>query len=139
MREIVVLVLLLAGILCACGCTAPGPAGTTAVNTPSPAPVATLQAAAVSNGIVKNVIIRQRAFDPNIITISPGTTVVWTNEDSMSHRVVHLPQLPSEQELFHSDPLPNGGTFSYTFQQPGEYYYGDPQLGSGRSPKVIVK
>jgi len=139
MREMVILLILLVGIASACGCTAPAPAGTTAANTPSPAPAATIQVSPVSNGIVKNVIIRQRAFDPDIITISPGTTVVWTNEDTMSHRVVHLPQLPSEKELFHSDPLPNGGTFSYTFQNAGEYYYGDPQLGSGRSPKVIVK
>jgi plastocyanin len=83
------------------------------------------------------VIIKQRAFDPDIITISPGTTVIWTNEDPMMHRVVHLPG-PNSPELFHSDPLSTGQSFSYTFQNSGSYNYGDPQLGSGRTPKVIV-
>lgn len=138
MRSFSVLLLIL--IVCTaviCGCTVP--------SSPSPAAPASQQAvqyataAPFSNGIVKNVIIRQRAFDPDIITISPGTTVVWTNEDTFNHRVVHLPQLPSEKELFHSELLSNGATFSYTFPTAGEYYYGDPQYGSGRSPKVIVK
>jgi len=96
-------------------------------------------AAPVSSGIVKNVIIRQRSFDPDIITISPGTTVVWTNEDPISHRVVHLPELPSEKELFHSEPLSKGGTFSYTFQVAGRYSYSDPQYAGGRKSLVIVQ
>jgi len=133
-------ILLLALIICTaviCGCTAP--ASTSSQPAASSSQPAVQTAAPVSNGITKNVIIRQRAFDPDIITVSPGTTVIWTNEDTMLHRVEHLPQLPSEKLLFRSEPLSKGDTFSYTFQTAGEYYYGDPQMGSGRSPKVIVK
>ena len=95
--------------------------------------------ATFSNGITKYVIIRERAFDPDIVTISPGTTVVWTNEEAITHYVVHLPALPRDRELFNSGPLTKGQTFAYTFQTPGEYNYGDPQIGSGRRPKVIVQ
>ena len=92
-----------------------------------------------SNGIVKKVEIIQSSFDPDIITISPGTTVVWTNKDTtFNHRVVHLPELPSDKELFHSELLSYGDTFSYTFNQPGRYRYSDPQHGSGRYSLVIV-
>jgi plastocyanin len=138
MRRISVLLLIL--IVCTaiiCGCTVPS------ASSVQPAATASLpavqSAAPATNGLVKNVVIRQRSFDPDIITISPGTTVVWTNEDSFNHRVVHLPELPSERELFHSELLSKGDTFSYTFQTPGEFEYGDPQMGSGRAPKVIVK
>jgi len=88
---------------------------------------------------VKNVVIRQKSFDEDVITISPGTTVVWTNEDTFNHRVVHMPELPSERELFHSDLLTKGDTFSYTFQTPGRYYYSSPQYAGGRKSVVIVE
>jgi plastocyanin len=134
MREIAVLIMVLAGIVLACGCTAQAPAGTTVVNTPSPAPVATIQAA---SGSTAQVIIRASSFDPNILNIRAGTTVTWKNEDTIAHRVVHLPAVNSP-ELFHSASLSPGESFSYTFQEAGRYSYGDPQHGGGRSPLVIV-
>ena len=134
------LVLLLILLVCTAiigGCTVP--------STPLSKPVVTssqpvVQSATMApNGIVKNVIIRQRAFDPDIITISPGTTVVWTNEDTMSHRVAHLPELPSEKELFYSEALFTGDTFRYTFRTAGRYSYSDPQIAGGRKSVVIVE
>ena len=138
MRTFTVLLLIL--LICTAiiaGCTVP--------SSPSSKPVITSSQPAVQsatmapNGIVKNVIIRQRAFDPDIITISPGTTVVWTNEDTMSHRVAHLPELPSERELFYSEALFTGDTFRYTFRTAGRYSYGDPQIAGGRKSVVIVE
>jgi len=119
-------------------------AGCTVPSSPSPKPVVTSSQPAVQsatlapNGIVKHVIIRQRAFDPDIITVSVGTTVVWTNEDPTSHRVAHLPELPSERELFYSEPLYTGDSFRYTFQAAGRYSYSDPQIAGGRKSVVIV-
>jgi plastocyanin len=133
-------VLLLVLLVCTaiiCGCTVPSSSSGKPAATVSPLSVQS--AAPVASGIVKDVIIRQRAFDPDIISISPGTTVVWTNEDTMLHRVVHLPELPSERELFHSEPLSKGDTFRYTFQTAGRYSYGDPQIAGGRKSVVIVE
>lgn len=84
------------------------------------------------------VIIKARAFDPAIITIKEGTTVTWTNEDPMSHYVVHLPEA-NRATLFDSGPLSPKQSFSYTFLEKGRYNYGDPQIGGGRSPLVIVE
>jgi plastocyanin len=131
------LLVLLVSMAIIAGCSIP--------TAPSPKPVVTSSQPAVisstmpPSGIVKNVIIRQRAFDPDIITISPGTTVVWTNEDTISHRVAHLPELPSERELFYSEALFTGDTFSYTFRTAGRYSYGDPQIAGGRKSLVIVE
>jgi plastocyanin len=138
MRKIsVVLLIFLVCMAIICGCTIPSssPAQPAA---PASQPAVIQTAAPASNGIVKNVDIIQRAFDPDIVTISAGTTVVWTNSDTVNHRVVHLPELPNDRELFHSEPLYKGDTFRYTFQTPGRYYYSDPQYAGGRKALVIV-
>jgi plastocyanin len=133
-----VLLILLVCTALICGCTVPS------FTTPQPAapssqPAAVQPAAPAPAGPVKNVDIIQRAFDPDIVTISTGTTVVWTNDDTVNHRVVHLPELPSDRELFHSELLSRGETFSYTFQTAGRYYYSDPQYAGGRKALVIVQ
>lgn len=92
----------------------------------------------VPAGPTVTVIIKARAFDPPLITISEGTTVTWINEDTMLHRVVHLPGA-NHVQLFDSGPLPVGESYSYTFAQKGRYNYANPQIGGGRSSLVIVE
>jgi plastocyanin len=136
MRELAILLIILVISALVCGCTTPSAPAPTA----APTSVQTVQTTApVPSGPVKNVVIRQKSFDPDIVTISPGTTVVWTNEDTFNHRVVHMPELPSDRELFHSDLLTKGDTFSYTFQTSGRYYYSSPQYAGGRKSVVIVE
>jgi plastocyanin len=84
------------------------------------------------------VSIKARSFNPAIITIKEGTTVIWTNEDPIMHRVVHLPEA-NRPELFNSGLLSTGQSYSYIFQEKGRFTYGDPQIGSGRSYLVIVE
>lgn len=92
----------------------------------------------VPTGPAVTVLIKARAFDPDYLQISPGTTVIWTNEDPMIHRVVHLPEA-AQAQLFDSGPLSSGQSFRYTFYEKGRYNYGDPQIGGGRSPLIIVE
>jgi len=94
----------------------------------------------VPTGPIVPVTIKARAFDPAKITIKEGTTVSWTNEDTMLHHVVHLPDV-TQAKLFDSGPLSPGESFSYTFTETGTYNYGDPQIGGGQSqtPRVIVE
>ncbi|HUT37764.1 MAG TPA: plastocyanin/azurin family copper-binding protein [Methanoregula sp.] len=89
-------------------------------------------------GPTVKVIIKARAFDPATLTIKEGTTVTWTNEDPMTHRVVHLPEA-NQAELFNSGPLSSGQSFSYMFLEKDRYNYGDPQIGGGRSYLIIVE
>jgi len=142
MRKFAILSLIV--LVCAVtfmGCTSPVQPAQHTTAPAAQAPAAVQPAAPVSNGPVTNVIIKQRAFDPDIITVSPGTTVVWTNEDTAapSHRVVHLPVNPGDPELFHSQALYKGDTFQYTFQNAGRYQYSDPQYAGGRTSLVIVQ
>jgi plastocyanin len=130
----ILLVVLIFGVF-VIGCTQPSspPAQPASATT---APVVS-QTALIPSGPSVAVTIREKAFNPDKLTITSGTTVVWTNNDKMSHRVVHLPG-PGADELFHSDRMDPGQSFSYTFTTPGRYEYSDPQYGSGRTSSVIV-
>ena len=61
--------------------------------------------------------IDQFAFLPQRITVKPGTTVTWTNDDDDSHTVA------SSSKLFKSKALDTGDKFSFTFTTPGTYAY----------------
>jgi len=61
--------------------------------------------------------IDQFTFTPQRITVKPGTTVTWTNDDDDSHTVA------SSSKLFKSKALDTADKFSFTFTTPGTYAY----------------
>lgn len=75
------------------------------------------------------VTINNFAFAPLSLTVPAGTTVTWTNQDSVGHSVT------SDTGAFDSSPSncsptqsggciqPSGGTFPFTFSSPGTYAY----------------
>jgi plastocyanin len=132
MKEYAILVIALISGALICGCVTTQPFGS---KDTSPATRITTR---VPTGPTVTVMIKARAFDPSTITIKEGTTVTWTNEDPMTHYVVHLPEA-NRAKLFDSGQIYSGQSFSFTFVEKGRYTYGDPQIGGGRSPLVIVE
>lgn len=65
------------------------------------------------------VAIGSTAFSPPETEITVGSTVVWHNQDSLSSHQVTWTDLTLDD----SAPIPVGGEFRYTFDQPGEYQY----------------
>jgi plastocyanin len=63
------------------------------------------------------VTIRNFAFGPQVVTVTLGTTVHWTNQDSEAHTVT------SDAGAFNSPVLQPGAGFSFTFTKPGTYSY----------------
>jgi plastocyanin len=63
------------------------------------------------------VVIANLAFDPSAIIVPTGTTVAWTNDDSVPHTVT------STDGVFDSGILDPGGSFSFTFNEPGSFDY----------------
>jgi len=57
------------------------------------------------------------AFVPATVTVTVGTTVTWTNLDSVAHIVT------SETDLFDSGNLARNATFSYLFADRGTFNY----------------
>jgi plastocyanin len=63
------------------------------------------------------VVINGYEYNPSILTIAPGTTVTWMNEDETPHTVT------DNGKIFRSAALDTGDRFSYTFAQSGEFTY----------------
>ena len=91
-----------------------------------------------------DVQIMSFAFSPKTLTVKPWTTVVWTNNDAVSHTVtavdsLNLNAMPTG--LFDSGYIAGGHTFRYTFTTPGTYYY-ECQIHSERAAmhaEVVVQ
>jgi plastocyanin len=62
------------------------------------------------------------AFTPNPIQVSVGSTVTWTNDDTVIH-TVNAGTSPTESGLFTSPIMNPGDTFEYTFTEAGEVPY----------------
>lgn len=63
------------------------------------------------------VTIDNFSFAPQDITVMPGTTVTWVNQDDVPHTVV------STDKKFKSKALDTDDKFSFTFKDPGTYEY----------------
>ena len=101
-----------------------GVAATTGLPTPvPPSAVATVPPAkplAVANPNAPGgpqLTIENFNFIPADITVAPGTTITWTNNDDVEHTVT------ASDNSFGSKSLGTGGAFSFTFAQPGTYSY----------------
>jgi len=75
---------------------------------PPPAPAAAPPA---------RVVIRDYAFRPTEITVEPGTTITWRNEDDSPHTVT------AGERAFGSGALDTGDSFSLAFDREGDYTY----------------
>ncbi len=56
-------------------------------------------------------------FTPAEVTISPGTTVTWTNKDDVPHTAT------SNTKVFSSGALDTDQKYSFEFKTPGTYPY----------------
>ena len=63
------------------------------------------------------IVIKDYAFSPANMTVEPGTTVTWVNEDETPHTIT------DKEKVFRSAALDTNDRFSYTFTQPGEFTY----------------
>jgi plastocyanin len=63
------------------------------------------------------VSIENFAFDPPNMTVAPGTTVTWVNNDQTAHTVT------ANNGAFDSGTLQPGQSYSFTFEKAGTYAY----------------
>jgi plastocyanin len=89
--------------------TAPSPSPT-----PSPSPGGSSSSVAIPVGAES---LGNRAFSPDELNVSVGTTVTWTNGDSVSHTST------SNAAGWNSGTIPPGGHFSFAFESAGTFPY----------------
>lgn len=92
-----------------------------------------------------NVIIQNFQFSPSTLTIAPGTTVTWVNNDSISHTTTA--DNMSAAESWDSGTINSGQSYSKTFNQAGVYTYhcnihtymkGTIQVVAGGQPVTVT-
>jgi plastocyanin len=108
--------IVLAGIIALLILSGCSPAASTPVsNQPPP----TIASSTVSTSVVPAVTVNitNFTFDPNVLKVAKWTTVTWTNKDSAAHTVT------SDSKVFDSGNMAQGGTFSFTFKDIGDFSY----------------
>jgi plastocyanin len=83
-------------------------------------------------GPVATVSMDHNTFIPGEITVVPGTTVTWVNNEAMPHTVVDM------NKGFRSKTLVKDAKFSFTFTTVGDYSY-LCSIHPNMKGKVIVK
>jgi plastocyanin len=90
------------------GCTSPQ-------NPATENPITSAPSAAMNT-----IAIKDYTFSPANLTIKPGTTVTWLNQEEAVHQIVSDAKTPIS---FASDSLSNGESFSFTFTMAGIFTY----------------
>lgn len=85
--------------------------------TPTPTPEPSPQAPTDPAPTTSSVSILDRSFSPASVSISAGSTVVWTNVSGRDHNVA------ANDGSFASADLGSGATYSKTFTTPGTFNY----------------
>ncbi len=78
------------------------------------------------------VAIKGMDFHPSTVTVAPGTTVIWTNDDSFPHSTT------SDTKVWDSGLLDPGNSYSHTFDKTGAYSY-HCAIHSFMTGAVVVK
>jgi plastocyanin len=127
-----VILLIAAAMLIAASCSSySNPTTTPGIAQTSPPP-GTTSGPDFTPGKTADVSIQNFAFSPATITITAGTTVTWTNNDSTAHTIT------SDTGAFDSGNIANGKTYTHTFSQAGTFAY-HCAIHSSMKATVIVQ
>lgn len=115
MRYRIILAAALFALSAACGSSspsAPSPAPTSP--SPSPAPATSGTAVSIVQGSIS---LTSTAYAPNPVTVAPGGTVTWTNDDSIAHTST------GDGGAWNSGSIAPGAKFSRAFPSAGTFTY----------------
>ena len=113
LRLAVVSAILMVAIACG-GSSSPSPASPSSTPSLTPPPDAPSAAVGIPVGAQS---LGNKAYTPDELTVEVGTTVTWTNTDSMSHTST------SDATEWNSGIVAPGGRFSFAFQTAGTFQY----------------
>src|SRR4051794_24686058 len=113
-KEALMSLRLVLGIIFLAATAGCGSSNSTTPTNPSPPPTTTGSAVSIVVGATS---LTTTAYAPNPITVSPGGTVTWTNNDSRAHTST------GNGGTWDSGSIAPGGSFSRTFASAGSFPY----------------
>jgi plastocyanin len=134
MKKILHLLLIIAFLMMACGCTdsTPAPQPTpvpTTIKAPSPTylPITTMPTPELTKSVNDNIIlIKKEGFSPSTLTVKKGERVTWLNSDSTDDPALYNPtHRITIKGVFNSQLLSPGVSGSWIFSSTGVYSYSD--------------
>lgn len=126
----VISALLLTGAGCGSSATNQSVTNNTPVPTNPTPTVTTPQQPTVKTNEPSSVTIQNFSFNPVTLNVKKGTTVTWTNNDSVPHQI--------KSDTFNSDVLSNGQNYSFTFNAAGTFDY-SCAIHPSMTGKIIVE
>ncbi|HOX34526.1 MAG TPA: cupredoxin domain-containing protein [Methanoregulaceae archaeon] len=90
------------------------------------------------SGVGKDTVIiriKDSSFDPPVITVPAGTAIVWTNEDTLAHRVTSTGKGTVRLD---SSSLSPGQTYTRVFRETGRFDYADNQHSFMTGTIIVV-
>jgi manganese oxidase len=117
----------------AAGCGGGGGGGSSS----TPASSAPASSAPAASGKTATVEMKNIQFNPKTLTVSKGTTVTWTNSDSVAHDVTKQTG-PGPDFKSGSGDIGSGGAFKTTFNDPGTIKY-ECTVHPGMTGTIVVK
>jgi len=107
-----------AALLLGAGCASPAPYAAPPSQPILPQAAAPVPAPATSSpSSQERVYISGFSFQPASLTVKVGTTVVWTNQDQVTHTIT------ANDGSFDSGTLAPNATYSHAFNQAGSFSY----------------
>src|SRR5215831_3994298 len=119
LRLAVISGVLITAAACGGNYSSPTPASPSS-STPSPSPATPPASVGPSSSVsipVGAAVLGAAAFAPDALTVDAGTTVTWTNTDSIAHTST------SDASGWDSGIVAPGGQFSRSFQTAGTFTY----------------
>ncbi len=114
LRLVVMSAILVFATACGGGYSSPSTDVTVTDTVTHPTPGGPSSSVAISVGASS---LRNTAYSPDELNVAAGTTVIWTNTDSVSHTST------SDATGWDSGIVAPGGKFSVAFQTPGRFSY----------------
>ncbi|MFB6082212.1 MAG: plastocyanin/azurin family copper-binding protein [Halanaeroarchaeum sp.] len=123
-----------AGVVALTGCTGGGGG-----QNQSGATTTTTAADGGGGGGSPTVTMVDTTFDPLHLSVAPGTTVTWTNEDGFAHTVVSATLTDAGDEWsYQSGTVAAGGSVEHAFPDPGVFEYYCSIHGKGTMCGVVL-
>jgi plastocyanin len=136
MKRLIVSFAFVAALLAA-GCGSSGGGGSATSPPASTPPPASTSGGETAGGGVTKVDMKNIQFDPQTVTVKKGSTVDWTNEDSVNHDVTKVSG-PGPNFSSGTGNLASGASYQQTFKTAGTIKY-QCTVHPGMTGTIVVK
>jgi plastocyanin len=124
-------------VLVAAGCGGGSSGSSSSSSTSASSAPASSSPAPSSSGSVVKVVMKNIQYSPKTITVKKGTTVEWTNDDSLNHDVTKASG-PGPAFTSGTGNIGSGGTYKQTFNVAGTIQY-HCTVHPGMTGTIVVK